>query len=66
MVKVVESPASWNRTFCKQICLFVILVISHFGFEARILVLIVLFSGHCCSFTFEIAGIQMRIVIPHR
>ena len=34
------------------ICLFVILVIYHFGFENRILVLFVSVPGHCLSFTF--------------
>ena len=31
--------------------LFVILVISHFGFEGETLVLIALFPGHCLPFT---------------
>ena len=34
-----------------MICLFVMSVISHFGFEVRIFVLIVPFPGHCLSFT---------------
>ena len=35
------------------ICLFVVLIISHQGFEGRILLLIVPVSGHCLSFTLQ-------------
>ena len=34
-----------------SLCIFVILVISHFGFEDETLVLIASVLGHCLSFT---------------
>ena len=34
------------------LCLFVALVVSHFGFEGRTLVLIASVTGHCLPFKF--------------
>ena len=34
-------------------CLFLFFIISHFGFDDRILVLIVLVPGHCLLFTYS-------------
>ena len=34
-----------------SLCLFVALVVSHFGFEGRTVVLIVSVPGHCLPFT---------------
>ena len=42
---------SVNRMF-SLLCLFVALVVSHFGFESRALVLIVPVPGHGLPFTF--------------
>ena len=39
-----------NRMF-SLLCLFVVLVVSHFGFEDRTLVLIASVPGHCLYFT---------------
>ena len=52
MVKVAEWPPFWKELLIPlTVCyLFVILIISHFGFEGRFLVLIVLIvqvPGHC-------------------
>ena len=52
MATIRESPAhSVNRLF-SLLCLFVALVVSHFGFEGRTLGLSVLVHGHCLPFTF--------------
>ena len=34
------------------LCLFVAFVVSHFGFEGRLLLLIALVPGHCLPFNF--------------
>ena len=36
------------------LCLFIALVVSHFGFEGRTMALIASFPGHCLPFTFWI------------
>ena len=41
-----------NRVF-SLLCLFAALVVSHFRFEDRTLVLIVSIPGHCLPFTFN-------------
>ena len=38
-------------TVCSVLCLFVALVVSHFGYECRTLVLIASVPGHCLPFT---------------
>ena len=45
-----RAAHSVNRMF-SLLCLFVALVVSHFGFEGRNLVLIVSVPGHCLPFT---------------
>ena len=48
------------------LCRFVILVVSHFGFEGRTLVLITPVPGHCLPFTFDIISelILVKQVLP--
>ena len=56
-VRVVERPPFGKELFTLLphfvfvICLFVVLVISRFGFDDRLLVLIVPVPGHCLPFT---------------
>ena len=53
MVTIWErAPHSVNHVF-SLCCLFVVLVVSHFSFEGRTLVLIASVPGHCLPFTFE-------------
>ena len=40
-----------------MICLYVILVMSHFGFEGKALVLIATVPGHCLPFNFLCFGV---------
>ena len=47
-------------------CLFVVLVISHFSFEDRMLVLVVPVSGHCLHFTFTKFSVFFRNQIASR
>ena len=42
-----------NRMFF-VLCLFVILIVSHFDFEGRTAVLIAAISGHCLPSTFKV------------
>ena len=39
--------------FALHVCLFVILVVSHFGFEGRTLILVAPLPGSCSPFTFN-------------
>ena len=48
-----RAAHSVNRMF-SVLCLFVILVVSHFGCGSRALVLIAQVPGHCLPFTFVI------------
>ena len=45
-----RAAHSINRMF-SLLCLFVALVVSHFGFEGGTLALIVTVPGHCLPFT---------------
>ena len=47
-----------------DLMLFVILVISHFGFEGRTLIMIASVSGHCLPFTFQTMQAYMYTDIP--
>ena len=48
-----RAAHSLNRAFSSlRVCLFVDLVVFHFGFEGRTLVLIASVPGHCLPFTF--------------
>ena len=47
-----RAAHSVNRIF-SLLCIFVALVVSHFGFEGRTLVLIASVPGHCLPFTFS-------------
>ena len=62
-----ESPAhSVNRLF-SLLCLFVALVVSHFGFEGRTLGLSVLVHGHCLPFTFlTLHRIKNKTIVLYR
>ena len=46
-----RPPFGKELLIWSTICLFVALVVSHFGFEGRTLVLIASVPGHCLSFT---------------
>ena len=54
---LVDCPRFWKELFTQLTvgslcnCLFVIIVISHFGFEGKILVLIAPVPGLCSPFT---------------
>ena len=51
-----------------MICIFEISIISHFGFEGRLWVLIVPVPGNCLSFTFHATGVKFQrhtILIIH-
>ena len=48
-----RAAHSVNHMF-SLLCLFVALVVSHFGFEGRNLVLIASVPGHCLTFTYHI------------
>ena len=44
------------------ICLGVALVVSHFGFEGRTLVLIASVPGHCVTWTFLVLSVYIDYV----
>ena len=46
------APIVYHKYVLFIFCLFVVLVISHFGFEDRILALVPV-PGHCLLFTFR-------------
>ena len=48
-----EKSCSFGKRMFSLLCLFVDLVVSHFGFEGKILVLIASVSGHSLPFTFD-------------
>ena len=51
-VTIIRFPISINTICSLVLCLFVILVVSHFGFKGGSLVLIAPVSGNYLSFTF--------------
>ena len=66
-VKVAEWPPFWKYLLpqftIRSLCImFVVLVIFHFGFDDRILVLVVPVPGHCLSFYFY--GCNIKPSLP--
>ena len=51
-----RTAHSVNRMF-SLLCVFVALVVSHFGFDGWTLVLIASVPGHCQHFTFHITAV---------
>ena len=51
MATVLERAAHSDNRMFSLLCLFVALVVVHFGVEGRTLVLIVSVPGHCLPFT---------------
>ena len=56
-----RAAHSVNRVF-SLLCLFVALVVSHFGFEGSTLVLIASVPGHCLPFTFCLLYSHSRLL----
>ena len=52
------------RTYSYVICPFMILFISHFEFEGRILALIVSVPGHCIFFTLDFSTFDIVCLRP--
>ena len=58
-----RAAHSSNRIF-SLLCLFVALVVSHFGFEGRTFVLIASVHVHCLPFTFKTSKDFLKILLP--
>ena len=59
-----ERAAHSSNCVFSLLCLFVALVVSHFGFDGRNFVLIASVHGHCVHFTFKTSKDFLKILSP--